>query len=103
MSTDEVTIAAERRMDPSGRMGSGTARTGDTLDEVGHHAAEVGPDVLEDVQLLLVLRLQEHAGQVHVLQEQGPQRQRVPLQRAVGAGGRDGRLLSQTEVTCVDG
>jgi hypothetical protein len=46
----------------------------------------VGPDVLQDVQLLLVLRLQQHAGQVHVLQEQGPQRQGVTLQGPVGAG-----------------
>ena len=35
---------------------------------------------------LLVLRLQQHAGQVHVLQEQGPQRQGVTLQGPVGAG-----------------
>lgn len=59
--------------------------TGDTLDEIGHHPAEMGSDVFQHVQLLLILSLQEHPGQVHILEEQGSQRQGVTLQSPVGA------------------
>lgn len=62
-----------------------TLFTRNTLDEIGHHPTEVGSDVLQHVQLLLVLRLQEHPREVHILEEQGPQRQGIPLQRAIGA------------------
>ena len=62
-----------------------SASTWDTLHHVGHHGAEVGPDVLQDLCVLVVLRLQQHAGHVHVLQEQGAQGQAVPLQGPAGA------------------
>ena len=61
------------------------ASTWDTLHHVGHHGAEVGPDVLQDLCVFVVLCLQQHAGHVHVLQEQGAQGQAVPLQRPAGA------------------
>lgn len=42
-------------------------------------------DVLEHIQLLLVLRLEEHPSQIYILKEQGAQRQGVALQCPVGA------------------
>ena len=41
--------------------------TRNTLDEISHHPAEMGPDVFKHIQLLLILSLQEHAGQIHIL------------------------------------
>lgn len=36
--------------------------TRNTLDEISHHAAEMGSDVFKHIQLLLILSLQKHPG-----------------------------------------
>ncbi len=59
--------------------------TGNTLDEISHHAAEMGSDVFKHVQLLLILSLQKHAGQIHILKEQSTQSQGITLQCSIGA------------------
>lgn len=56
-----------------------TVDTWHTLDEVGHHAAEMSSDILQDLQLFIVFCLQEHACQIHILQEKSTQSQRIPL------------------------
>lgn len=71
-------------------MGWRCSVTWDTLDEVGHHATEVGSDVLEDLQLFVVLGLQQHAGQVHILQKESAQSQRITLQSPVSTAQRRG-------------
>ena len=59
--------------------------TRNTLDEISHHAAEMSPDVFKHVQLLLILSLQKHPGEIHILEEQGAQSQGVTLQGSVSA------------------
>lgn len=54
-----------------------------TLDEVGHHGAEVSSDVLEDLCIFVILSFQEHPGQIHILQEQSAQSQGVTFQSPV--------------------
>lgn len=71
----------------SGREGLTLGRTWHTLDEVGHHGAKVSTDVLEDLCVFVILSLQEHAGQIHIFQEQSTQGERVAFQSAVCAAG----------------
>ena len=44
-----------------------------TLDEIGHHGAEVSPDVLKDFCIFVILSFQEHSRQIHILQEESAQ------------------------------
>lgn len=56
-----------------------------TLDEIGYHGAEMSPDVLEDFCIFVILSFQEHPCQIHILQEQSAQGQRVTFQSSVCA------------------
>lgn len=59
--------------------------TWNTLDEIGHHGAEMSPDVLEDFCIFVILSFQEHPCQIHIFQEQSAQGQRVTFQSSVCA------------------
>ena len=68
--------------------------TRNTLDEICHHRTEMGSNVFKHVQLLLILSLQKHPGQIHILQEQGTQCQGVTLQCSVGAADKEKESFS---------
>lgn len=53
------------------------------LDEVGDHCAEVSSNILEDLGVFVVLCLQQHPGEVHILQEESAQGEGVTLQSSV--------------------
>lgn len=57
--------------------------TRDTLYEVGHHGAKVGSDVSEDLHVFVVLSLQKHSGQVHILQKESAKSQSVTFQCSI--------------------